>query len=82
MPTVPRPLSDQFRDAIRESGLSVRELGKRADIDDGMLHRFLSGERSLTLTTADRLGEALGLRLVEARSRRAARAHAGTRGAG
>lgn len=61
-----RSLSDQLRDAIRDSGLSVREIGRRADVDPGQLHRFLGQERGLTTDTLDRIAAALGLRLVEA----------------
>lgn len=69
MPATARTLSDQLRDAISESGLSVREIGKRADVDDGIIHRFLNRERGLTTATLDRLAEALGLKLAEARGR-------------
>lgn len=60
-----RTISTQLRDAIRDSGLSVRELGLQANIDDGMIHRFLAGQRGLTTSTVDKLGEVLGLRLIE-----------------
>ncbi len=62
-----RTVSDQLRDAIRECGSSVRALGLRAGVDDGMIHRFLAGDRGLTLATVDRLAAVLGLKLVEAR---------------
>jgi plasmid maintenance system antidote protein VapI len=65
MPTA-RTVSDQLRDAIRDCGLSVRELGKRADVDDGQIHRFLAGQRGLNLDTVDRLAATLDLRLMEA----------------
>jgi len=65
-----RTISDQLRDAIRDCGLSVRELGRIAEVDDGVIYRFLSGQRGLTLGTVDRLGEAIGLKLNEVRSRR------------
>lgn len=65
MPPPARTISDQLRDAINDSGLSVRALGKLADVDDGMIHRFLSGERGLTTPTLDKLCRALGLRLTE-----------------
>jgi plasmid maintenance system antidote protein VapI len=80
MPAIVRTISDQLRDSIRDSGLSVRELGKRADVDAGMIHRFLADERGLTTPSVDRLAEALGLRLAEARGR--ARARPATRRAG
>ena len=69
MPATARTVSDQLRDAIRDCGFSVRELGKQADVDDGIIHRFLADQRGLTTATIDRLAEALGLRLVESRGR-------------
>jgi plasmid maintenance system antidote protein VapI len=42
-------------------------------VDQGVLSRFLRGQRSLTLATADRIVKGLGLecRLVRRRSRKA-----------
>ncbi len=57
-------LSDQLRAAIRGSGLSLYKLAKRTRVDHGQLSRFLRGERSITLETADRIAEELGLRLA------------------
>ena len=76
MPTTVRTLTAQLRDEIRDSGMSVRELGKKADVDDGMIHRFLSDERGLTTATVDRLALVLGLKLVDARGRTRTRARA------
>ncbi len=56
-------LSDQLRAAIRGSGLSLYGLAKLCGVDHGQLSRFLRGERSITLETADRIAEELGLRL-------------------
>ena len=71
-----RPVSAQLRDEIRDSGMSVRELGKKADVDDGIIHRFLSDERGLTTATVDRLALVLGLKLVDARGGGRAKARA------
>jgi transcriptional regulator with XRE-family HTH domain len=54
----------QLRTAIRDSGLSVSEIGRRSKVSQPQLSRFISGERTLTLPAAARLCEALGLRLV------------------
>jgi transcriptional regulator with XRE-family HTH domain len=59
-------LEEQLKDAVRASGRSLRQLGEAAGIADGALSRFMRGERSLTLPAADRLCQALGLRLVGA----------------
>lgn len=69
-PTKPRPrllysLSGQLRDVIRSRGLTPYAVAKLANIDPGMVARFVSGERDLRLGTVDRIATALGLRLVE-----------------
>lgn len=48
-------IADQLRKAIEDSGQSVYALAKAADIAQPVLHRFYTGERDLTLTTADKL---------------------------
>ena len=73
-PANSRSVSQQLRDAIGDCGLSVRELGRRAEVDPGQIHRFLGATRGLTTETVDRLAAELGLRLVEQRS--APRRHA------
>lgn len=53
-------LSEQIRDAIRQSGVSLYELGNHATVDPSVLSRFMRGERSPTLETAERVLTALG----------------------
>ena len=50
--------------AIKDSGLSQGEIARRADIDVGMVNRFLHGSRGITLATAERLAESLGFELI------------------
>ena len=75
MPTATRnaTISDDLRSAIadtlRERNISVRELGRLADVDDGVIARFVARERGLTIATLDRLGPVLGVRLVRERAR-------------
>jgi transcriptional regulator with XRE-family HTH domain len=57
-------LDQQLRQAIRESGLSLNALGRRAGIDHGRLSRYVRGERDLTLAAVTKLCEALGLQLA------------------
>lgn len=57
-------LSDQLREVIASRGTAYA-VAKSADVDPGIIQRFLTGERGLTVATLDRLAEALGLRLVE-----------------
>jgi hypothetical protein len=62
-------LSGQLRDVIESRGLSAYALGKLAEVDPGVVSRFLTGERDIRMETADRLAVALGLRLVEVGTR-------------
>jgi hypothetical protein len=51
--------------AVRESGMSLREIGRRADVPYTSLSRLVSGERaSIRLAVAEKIGAALGLQLV------------------
>jgi transcriptional regulator with XRE-family HTH domain len=58
-------LVEQLREAIRASGESLNHLGKRTGVGPDRLSRFLRGERDLTLTAAEKLCFALGLRLAD-----------------
>src|SRR5262245_66145994 len=51
----PLPLVAQLRQAIRDSGLSLHELGRRTGVSQGQLSRFLRGDRTLTLPAAARV---------------------------
>lgn len=53
----------QLRRAIQGSPLTQYQLAKVSGIDKGILSRFIRGERTITLTTAARLAEALGMEL-------------------
>jgi len=55
------PLSDWLMAAVRESGLSGYALARLARVPAPVITRWLSGDRGLTLTTADKLAAALGL---------------------
>ena len=59
-----------LRRAIRDSGLSQSEIARRAEIDVGMVNRFLHGSRGMTLAMAERLAAALELELRVVKARR------------
>jgi transcriptional regulator with XRE-family HTH domain len=59
------PLIDEIRQAIKESELSLTELGRKTSVSQPQLSRFLSGQRTLTLPAAARLCRFLGLKLVK-----------------
>jgi plasmid maintenance system antidote protein VapI len=52
-----------LKQLIRESGLSVAAVCRGAGIAQPVLHRFLTGERDLTLRTAEKLVVYLDLEL-------------------
>ena len=57
-------LSGLLKQTIRESGKSVDELARDAGLPAELVVRFLSGERDIHMATADKLADALGLRLA------------------
>jgi plasmid maintenance system antidote protein VapI len=60
-----KTLTQQLLDAIAESGLSGYRLAKESGVPQQVLSRFLRGERTLTIETADRLADALGLEFTK-----------------
>ncbi|MCE9548278.1 MAG: helix-turn-helix domain-containing protein [Planctomycetia bacterium] len=63
-------VSDQVRAAIEGCGLTRYEISKQTGIDQSALTRFMSGERGLSTTVLDTLGELLGLDIVIRKSPR------------
>ena len=58
-------LSYQLREIVESRGLTAYAVGQLAEVDPGVVSRFLTGQRDIRLETADRLALALGLRLTE-----------------
>ncbi len=56
-------LAAQLRRAIRDSGLTPYRVATDADVDRAIMTRFVNGDRGLTLDTASRICELLGLEL-------------------
>jgi len=63
-------IEEQLRRAVEESDMSLVQLAERSGVNKGILSRFLRRERSMTLGTAARLAEVLGLELRRTRSRK------------
>jgi plasmid maintenance system antidote protein VapI len=52
---------------VRAAGPSAYELARDTGVDRSVLSRFLTGKRTITLETADRLAAVLKLRLIAGR---------------
>jgi plasmid maintenance system antidote protein VapI len=57
------PVSKGLREAIHERGLTAYAAAKRSGVSVDAVQRFLKEERGLTLSTVDKLADALGLTL-------------------
>ncbi len=60
-------IGESLKAAIQESGLTHYRIAKTAGVSPDVIDRFVSGKRSITLETVDKLGTALGLTLSKAR---------------
>jgi transcriptional regulator with XRE-family HTH domain len=57
-------LSQALRDALRTSDKSIYQIAQDAGLSQIVVSRFLSGERDIRMATADKLAEALALKLA------------------
>jgi plasmid maintenance system antidote protein VapI len=63
--TTTKPISDSLKGAMAASGLSVYRIAKDTGISQPALQRFVSGQRGITLDTADKLATYFKLKLTE-----------------
>lgn len=59
-------ISDAIRAEIERQGLTAYRVAKLAGLTPNIVSRFLSGERDITLATADKIFAALGLVVTRA----------------
>ncbi len=59
----------ELREAIEKSKLGQSEIARRAKIDRSMVFRFVNKERGMTLATATKVADILGLELRLIRKR-------------
>ena len=62
-------LAEQLRQAIRDSGKTQYMIAKDTGISQPMINRFTNGQRGISLETADKLIEHLGLELQPKQAR-------------
>jgi ribosome-binding protein aMBF1 (putative translation factor) len=70
---VSEKLAEALRAAIQASEHSQASIAKETGIDSGIISRFVRGERTLTLSTASRIADMLGLELTTATKKPAAK---------
>jgi transcriptional regulator with XRE-family HTH domain len=58
-------ITEQLRASIRKSGLLQEQIAEATGVSQGVLSRFIRGERSINLTTAEKLAEYFELELCE-----------------
>jgi transcriptional regulator with XRE-family HTH domain len=63
-------LTEQLRNAIRQDGRSLNVIGKACGVSSAQLSRFMTGTRSLSLPTVEKICAALHLRLTPEGSQR------------
>src|SRR6266404_5122626 len=59
-------LSQALKEALRASDKSMYQIAQDAGVAQIVVSRFVSGERDIRMATADKLAEALGLKLAKA----------------
>jgi transcriptional regulator with XRE-family HTH domain len=69
-----------IKEAVTRSGLSLSELSRRSGVSVPQLSRFMADERTLTLTSASKLFDCLGLEVVAPPAPRKRRRAEGRRG--
>jgi plasmid maintenance system antidote protein VapI len=69
-PSPKNPISHGLRDAIRDQGLTAYRAAKLAGVSVDAVQRFMKEERSLTLSTADKIASSLELKLCEQDARK------------
>ncbi|KKK76509.1 hypothetical protein LCGC14_2862940 [marine sediment metagenome] len=70
-------ISDQLREAIANTGQSLRAIARAAGTHHGQLARFMAGDREIRTGTVDKLAEYLGVRLTKPRRRERFRTNGG-----
>ena len=56
-------MSDTLKQAAKESGFTDYRISKMTGVHASVIGRFLKGERGISLTTAGKIAEVVGLEL-------------------
>jgi plasmid maintenance system antidote protein VapI len=60
---------DRLRMACRDWSGTLYQLAKAAEMDERQLRRFVAGEQSIGIATAEKIGRVVGLELIAAKRR-------------
>ncbi len=63
-------MTEDLKAAIEKDGRSLYAIARDADVAYSVLHRFVTGDRTVNLDTASKIATALGLKLVKPRKRK------------
>ncbi len=63
-PPKPRPMTNLLLKAIKSCGRTPYRLAKEAGISGSLIYKFMKGKGSLRMTSADRLVNALNLKVT------------------
>ena len=61
-------LTEQLRNAIHNSGLSLYAIGKATCTPYAAIHGFANGHRDIKLKTADKLADLFGMKMTTPKS--------------
>lgn len=59
------PWAEAIRQAIKDDPRTPTQVARDANVSTGLVSRFMRGERDLQLSTAQKLGDALGMVLAK-----------------
>lgn len=62
-------ITDSLLTAVRASGLNQLNVSQQTGVSRAVLSRWLSGKRTITLETADRIAKGLGLVVTMAKAK-------------
>ena len=63
-------ISNQIQDAIQSADVTRYRIAVETGINEATLSRFMSGKGGMSVETLDKLGEYLGLEIVEKKKKR------------
>ena len=63
-------LAEIIRQAFRESGMTRAELSRRSGVFYSALHGFIGSDRDISISTASKLMEALGLTVTSVKRKK------------